>query len=109
MDYALTPTSIHRKLPDQAPEIVDIETPEGERALLLFASPEVAESFRENTGRFPDFMGFKVTPIDHEAIRALSNFWAFPQVALYGPEPDTVGFFDTDDFVKMLEDSLQEA
>ena len=109
MDYAMTPTSIHRKLPDKAPEIADIETPEGERALLLFASPEIVESFRENTGRFPDFLGYKVSAIDHDAIRALTNVWAFHQGALYGPEPDTMGFFDTNDFVKMLEDSLQEA
>ncbi len=74
-----------------------------------YALPELAEDFRENTGRYPDFEGFKVATLDHHAIRALSNFGVFPQVALYGPEPDTVGFFDTDDFVKMLEDSLQEA
>ena len=31
MDYALTPTSIHRKLAGKGPEIVDVETPDGDR------------------------------------------------------------------------------
>ncbi len=109
MEYVLTPTSIHRKLPGKDPEIVDVGTPDGDRALLLFSSPELAETFRENTGAYPEFEGFKATTLDHEAIRVLRELWTFPRVALYGPEQNTVGFFDTEEFVKMLEDSLQEA
>jgi len=29
--------------------------------------------------------------------------WKFPRVALRGPEPDAVSYYDADDFMAMLE------
>ncbi len=69
--YVLTPTSIHRWLPGQDPEIMNVEAPDGSRAVVLLANPEAAESFRQNTGRFPADEGWRATVIDHEAIQIL--------------------------------------
>ena len=75
----------------------------GERALLVFMSPEQADTFRADTGRFPASEGFEVGAVDRDGLEAICAVWGFKRVALRGPEPEAVSVLDADTFCEMLE------
>lgn len=59
----ITPAIIRHK-GDETLSVANVPHEEsGERALLVFASPEVAEDFRRETGSYTD-EGFKVKAVD---------------------------------------------
>jgi hypothetical protein len=98
----VTPTLIRRVLPDRI-ELADVPGEGGQRALLVFLNEEQAEAFRRETGRFPASEGFVAQATNLEGLKAIQLVWKFPQVALRGPEPDTVSEYDADYFMAMLE------
>ncbi len=103
--YVVTPTII-RRVDHGARTLTVIDVPEeetGERALLVFMNPEQAETFRADTGSYPASEGFEVGAVDVDGLEVICQVWGFGRVALRGPEPDYVSWFDADAFCEMLE------
>jgi hypothetical protein len=103
----VTPTLIRRVLPGKI-EIAGVPSEaagagEAGRALLVFLNEEQAEAFRRETGCFPASEGFIAQATNLEGLKAIQLVWKFPRVALRGPEPDAVSYYDADDFMAMLE------
>ena len=66
-------------------QVIDVSHEEnGERALLAFASPEIAETFRSDTGTYPEEDGFIVMPSDVEQLRVVLWGGDFKRAALRG-------------------------
>lgn len=92
--------------------LVETPVPGGDaRALVVCRSEEDARAFMESAG-YTEEDGYKPANVDHEELRVLLNACCGrDQVAM--PEAWTgsglVNFFNAEGFVKMLEDSLQEA
>ena len=104
-EVRITPTTISRVVPGGPAQVASIPGPNG-KALLVFGSPAEAETFRSETGRFPEAEGFRITPADHDDVETLCAFAGLDQVALRGPEPDTVSFFEAGVFVGILKESI---
>jgi hypothetical protein len=102
----ITPSVIIRRKPDDKAgfQVADVPHEEsGERALLIFASPEIAESFRADSGLFPEEDGFIVMPSDADELRAVLGGVGFEHIAVRGWEsPDGLDFFDAVDFMWLL-------
>ncbi len=85
---------------------------EGEgRALVVFRGPEDAFAFQKQTGRYGPEEGCRVIGMDHEALDALLEREGIGYVAM----PETwvggdgrVDLFTADNFIRMLEESLEE-
>ena len=106
----ITPTVV-RATDSDGVRLVETPVPGGDaRALVVCRSEEDARAFMESAG-YTEEGGYKPTSVGHEELRVLLNACGLDQVAM--PEPWTgsglVNFFDAEGFVKMLEDSLQEA
>jgi hypothetical protein len=88
-------------------QVIDVSHEEnGERALLAFASPEIAETFRSDTGTYPEEDGFIVMPSDVEQLRVVLWGGDFKRAALRGLEsPEELSFFDAADFMWLLMES----
>ncbi len=80
------------------------------KALIVFRGPEDAFKFREQTGRYTSEEGCRVIGMDHEALDALLEREGIGYVAM--PERWTgrggVDLFTRDNFIRMLEESLEE-
>ncbi len=101
----IAPTLIYRAPPGKI-ELAGLEH-RGEWAALVFMSPEQAEEFRGKTGSYPESEGFRVTSVDAEELRVIIGVWEYKYVALRGPETDTVSYLESDDFIGMLEESVE--
>jgi hypothetical protein len=101
----ITPSVIIRRSrsTERGIEVLDVPSgaqESGERALLVFASPEIAETFRADTGCYTEEEGYKVMPSDAEQLRVILWGADFKSVAVRGLEyPEQVAFFDVVDFM----------
>jgi len=87
------------------------DTQEG-RALLVFADPEAAEAFGDETDAYPEDEGFRVGAVDLQGLEAILWGFKYERVALRGLElegdpPEYLSFFDAEDFVRLLEKGLE--
>ncbi len=103
-EFIVRPALISRKTGERI-ELAGIPASTGERALLVFASPEQAETFRAETGRFSAEEGFNVRPADLDGLETVIEVWGYKHVALRGPEPDTISELDAETFIAMLEEA----
>jgi hypothetical protein len=107
----ITPSVIIRRARSLERGIGVLDVPHkesGERALLIFASPEIAETFQADTGHYTAEEGFKVMPCDADMLRIVLGTLGFERVAVRGWEsPDGIDFFDAADFIRMLRESLE--
>ena len=108
--FTIYPALISRKT-DKTIELAGIPasgSAQGERALLVFSSPEQAERFRAETDRFPASEGWNVKRADLDGLRTVIEVFGYKHVALRGPEPDTIGEFGADEFVALVEEANVE-
>lgn len=100
----MAPTLIQRWVSADHPGVMDISAPDGHRAPVVFMNPEQAEEFRTETGAYPDSEGFEVEAVDTDGLSTVTELWGFELVALRGPEPNTISFWDAEEFIEMLEE-----
>ena len=103
----ITPTLIFRVASGRI-EIVDVLV-DGERALLVFMNPEQAETFRRETGCYPESEGFKVSAVHPGGVQSIAEAASLAHVALRGPESDAVNIFDAVTFGEILAEAFEEA
>ncbi len=103
--FGMTPTLIQRWIAADHPAVVDIPAEDGGRALLVFTDPERAETFRTETGRFPDSEGFEVEAVDLDGFRTIIDVWGFERVGLWGLDPEILSELDAEVFIAILEDA----
>jgi hypothetical protein len=109
----ITPSVIirraHEAEPGAAIEVVWVPYEKTlERALLVFASPEIAETFQADTGLYTEEEGFRVMPSDIEQLRVVLWGGDFKHIAVRGWEsPDALDFFDAAEFLTVLREGLE--
>jgi hypothetical protein len=92
-------------VPDQESDAQGEAQESGERALLVFARPELAEEFRAYSGLYTEEEGFVVMPSSADQLRVVLWGGNFRSVALRGAEPedpDQILFFEPADFFSVL-------
>ena len=88
-------------------EAVTVNREDG-HTMIVFRSPEEAERFRQDTGKYPEAEGFKAVSVDHEQLAAFLKVHGCTHVGM--PEPwgeGGVDRFEAADFIGMLEESLR--
>ena|SRR5215210_5553234 len=112
--YIITPHLIERWVIADKVEVVGITHPDtgegipGERALLVFASEEKAETFRRRWGLYPASEGYEVVAVDVDGLRNVIRTLGYETVALCGLEADGgADCLGAEAFCEMLEDSLR--
>ncbi len=101
----VTPTIIRRvRRAERTLEVMAVPDDEnGEHALLVFMDERQAETFRADTGCYPDSEGFEVGAVDLDGLEVICEVWGFKRVALRGPEPEALSVLDAEAFCEMLE------
>lgn len=104
----IRPTIIYKFVPDSKKLCaVVVEVEEG-RAMIVFRNEEEIEKYRQETGQYPEEEGFKAVTLDHRALAEVLEMHSCKLVVMpeawVGRDART-DFFETDDFVRMLEES----
>jgi hypothetical protein len=103
--YIVEPTILRRRDEDEDTEAVAYVG--AENALLVFRSADEVAKFRERTGMYP---GFEAVAVDEwdigcACVRHGLSAAAFPE-PWTGDASSGVDFFDAEDFVRMLRESV---